>query len=80
MQTRVVALGVLALALAATFLAGAHHDLLAPPLKPTRLDRPLPTVSPGALAQGCAAWGEPVQTCLAQPEAIEFSSAGAVRY
>jgi len=79
MRSKLVASGLLALALVATFASGAHRYLAIAPLKRTALDRPLPRVGDKALERGCSAWGESLATCLAEPEGTDFSFDGATR-
>jgi hypothetical protein len=76
MRGKFVACGALALALVATFVTGAHHQLFTAPVKRTALQKPLPTVSPSALERGCAAWGEALPDCLegTDPEPYRFDA------
>ena len=53
---------VLALAVAATFVSGAHHNIPARTIKTVGV---FPGVTATAVERGCAAWGEDVSTCLA---------------
>ncbi|MGE0769079.1 MAG: hypothetical protein AB7L90_21765 [Hyphomicrobiaceae bacterium] len=75
MLSRFLAALALTLAVAATFASGAHEGLaLAGGTKPLKLpERPFPSVSPKSVEHGCAVWGEALATCLAEPEAAEFS-------
>ena len=79
MRSKLVVSGMLALALVATFAAGAHRHLATVSLRRTALDRPLPSVGDKALESGCAAWGEALATCLAEPEVTDFSFEGATK-
>jgi hypothetical protein len=79
MWVKLVASGVLAVALAATLVIGAHRSLLSYPLKRTALDRPVPSVTKNAVERGCAAWGESLPSCVAEPDTMIFSFDKATR-
>jgi hypothetical protein len=79
MWVKLVASGVLAVAVAATFATGAHRSLLDYPLKRTALDRPVPSIPQNAIERGCAAWGESLASCVAEPDTMIFSFDKATR-
>lgn len=79
MLAKSIVAGALALAVAVTFGTGAHRHLFSQPLKRTALDRPLPTVTPNAIEQGCAAWGEALSSCLTEPDRTDFPFGDATR-
>jgi len=79
MWGKLVASGVLAVALAATLASGAHRSLFSYPLKRTALDRPVPSVTQSAVERGCAAWGESLSSCVTEPDTTHFSFDKATR-